>query len=140
MPNPYSADLRERVLRACRREDGTHRQIARRFQVSESTVYGWQKVERDEGRRAAKPPAGGPAALIDEEGDRVLRALVAEDDDATLAEYAQVFAAKTGKGVSVPVMCQALKRLNLRRKKRRCGPVSVSVRMLPPNGTPGRKR
>lgn len=137
MPESYSADLRERVLRACRRDDGTRRQIARRFQVSESTVYGWQRVDRDEGRRAAKPATGGPAALIDDEGDRGLRALVAEDDDATLAEYAQAFAAKTGKVVSVPVLCQALKRLNLRRKKRRCGP--VSVRMSPATGTLGRK-
>lgn len=121
MPDPYSADLRERVLRACRREDGTRQQIARRFQVSESTVYGWQKVEREEGRRAAKPPAGGPVALIDEEGERVLRDLVAHDTDATLAEYAQGFAATTGKMVSVPVVCRALKRMNLRRKKDTAG-------------------
>jgi transposase len=138
MPDAYSADLRKRVLRACRREDGTRQQIARRFQVSESTVYGWQKVERDDGRREAKPPAGGPAALIDDAGERVLRALVATDTDATLAEYAQAFAAKTGKVVSVPVVCRALKRMNLRRKKRHCGPVNVSGRMSPPNGTPGR--
>lgn len=43
---------------------------------------------------------------------------VAAHTDATLAEYAQAFAAATGKTVSVPVVCRALQRLNLRRKKK----------------------
>ena len=139
MPEAYSMDLRERVLRACRRHDGSRHAIARRFQVGESTLYEWQRAEREDGRRAAKPHRGGPAPIVDLEGEQVLRALVAEDTDATLAEYARGFAERTGKTISTPVVCQALKRLNLRRKKRRSGPASGIGRTLPRNAKNGRK-
>jgi transposase len=124
MPRPYSADLRLRVLRACAREEGTRQQIARRFRVSESTVYGWLRQAREEERRHPKPHAGGRARVIDAEGDAVLQALVTEDSDATLAEYAAAFQARTGRVVLPPMVCKALKRLSLPRKKRRSGPAS----------------
>ena len=136
MPRPYSADLRLRVLRACAREEGTRQQIARRFRVSESTVYGWLRQARDEDRRRAKPHAGGRERVIDAAGDAVLRALVAEDNDATLAEYAAAFQARTGHRVSPSMVCKALKRLGLPRKKRRCGPASRAGRMWPRSGPP----
>jgi transposase len=129
MPNPYSADLRERVLGACRRGEGSRRHIAQRFQVSESTLYEWRRLEREEGRCVAKPHAGGLRGIVDEGGEGVLRTLVAADTDGTLAEYAKAFTQETGKAISVPVVCQALKRMNLRRKKRHCGPASEIARM-----------
>jgi transposase len=136
MPRPYSADLRLRVLRACAREEGTRPQIARRFRVSESTVYGWLRQARDEDRRRAKPHAGGRERVIDAAGDAVLRALVAEDNDATLAEYAAAFQARTGHRVSPSMVCKALKRLGLPRKKRRCGPASRAGLMWSRSGPP----
>jgi transposase len=136
MPRPYSADLRLRVLRACAREEGTRQQIARRFRVSESTVYGWLRQARDEDRRRAKPHAGGRERVIDAAGDAVLRALVAEDNDATLAEYAAAFQARTGHRVSPSMVCKALKRLGLPRKKRRCGPASRAGLMWSRSGPP----
>ena len=125
MPRPFSADLRRRVLRAGARGDGTRRQIARRFRVSESTVYGWLRQERDEDRREARPHAGGPARVIDAAGEDVLRALVGEDNHATLAEYAAAFAARGGRTVSAPMVCKALKRLGLGRKKTRTAKSAV---------------
>ena len=150
MPRPYSADLRLRVLRACAREEGTRQQIARRFRVSESTVYGWLRQAREEDRRRAKPHAGGRERVIDAAGDAVLRALVAEDNDArvpspaepglgwdaTLAEYAAAFQARTGHRVSPSMVCKALKRLGLPRKKRRCGPASRAGLMWSRSGPP----
>jgi transposase len=38
MPQPYSADLRERVLVACERGDLSQVEIARRFQVCPATA------------------------------------------------------------------------------------------------------
>ena len=58
MPQPYSADLRRAALRACARDDGTRRRIARRYGVGESTLYGWLRQEREEGRRRPRPHAG----------------------------------------------------------------------------------
>jgi transposase len=59
MSQPYSADLRERVLVACERGDLPQVEIARRFQVCPATVSNWRRQERDEGRRAPKPHSGG---------------------------------------------------------------------------------
>jgi transposase len=136
MPQPYSADLRRAALRACARDDGTRRRIARRYGVAESTLYGWLRQERGEGRRRPKPHAGGRPRVIDAEGEAALRGLVAADDDATLAEYAAAFATRTGRKVSVPMVCKALKRLGLGRKKRRPGPPSRTGRTWPRSAPP----
>src|SRR5215211_2645102 len=124
MPRPYSTDLRRRVLRACARGECSRGQTARRFRVGESTVYDWLRLERAEDRRRAKPHAGGRPRVIDSEGEAVLKELVAADNDATLAEYAAAFTARAGRAVSGPMVCKALKRLGLVRKKRPCGPAS----------------
>jgi transposase len=136
MPRPYSADLRVRALRACAREDGTRARIARRFGVAQSTLDGWLRQERAEGRRRPKPHAGGRRRLLDEGGERVLRELVEADRDATPAEYAAAFAARTGRELTGPQVCVALGRLGLRRKKRRCGPTSATARTSPPSARP----
>ena len=140
MPRPYSADLRARALRACDRAEGSRAAIARRFEVAEATLYGWRKQEREEGRRAAKPPAGGPAPVIDGAGLEVVRALVEEDGDATLVEYVERYAARTERRVSVALMCRTLRRLGLTRKKRRSGPRSGRGPTSPPSGPPMRSR
>ena len=136
MPRPYSADLRGCALRACARGDGPRRRIARRFGVAESTLYGWLKQEREEDRRRAKPHAGGRSRVIDAGGEAVLRDLVAADNDATLAEYAAAFTARAGRAVSGPMVCKALKRLRLARKKRPCGPASGTARTWPRSAPP----
>src|SRR5512147_2001543 len=78
MPRPYSADLRERVLRAWERGEGTPAGVARRFGVCVATVYNWLRDAREEGRRMAKPHAGGSAPLLDAAALQVLRQLVTE--------------------------------------------------------------
>ena len=136
MPRPYSADLRRAALRACARDDGTRRRVARRYGIAESTLYGWLRQERDEDRRGPKPHAGGRPRAIDAEGEAALRELVAANNDATLAEYAVAFEARTGREVSPPMVCTALQRLGLGRKKRRSGPPSGTGRTWPRSAPP----
>lgn len=73
-------------------------------------------------------------SILDEDAAAVLRSRVAEKNDATLAEYAQAFTAKTGEEISDSSICRALQRHGLVVKKRPCGRVSNGGRMLPPNG------
>ena len=122
MPRPYSVDLRERVLLACEEAGGDYTETARRFRVGVSTLRLWRQQARDEGRRTPLPMGRGPAPL----GGRLeaLGALVAERNDATLAEYADLLAAHTGERRSPPVICRALKQLGWVRKQRRSGPAS----------------
>ena len=117
MARPYSADLRNRVLLAHEHGEGGATALARRFRIGLSTLYRWLGDLRDEGRRAARPMGHGRAPLGGAED--VLRALVAEQNDATLAEYAERFAARTGRRRSPSAICRALRRLDLPRKKSR---------------------
>jgi transposase len=117
MARAYSADLRERVLLACERGGLSGAKIAALFQVAESTVYRWLQAWRAEGRREARPHAGGPAPRLDAAALEKLAAIVAEANDLSLAEYATKMAAHTGVTASGPTVCRALKKLGLPRKK-----------------------
>src|SRR5918997_3528603 len=137
MPRAYSPDLRERVLAACEAGEGSQAEIARRFRVGERTLQRWLQAARGEGRRGPKVPArsrglvGGAVAA--------LARLVDEQNDATLAEYAERLAARTGVRRSLAAICRALKALGLARKKRRSGLLSRGARPWPRharNGAP----
>jgi transposase len=142
MPRPYSGDLRERVLLAHEllaheHGEGGATALARRFRVGISTLYRWLG-EAHEGRRVARPMGRGRPPLGG--ADDVLRALVAEQNDATLAEYAERFAARTGRRRSLSAICRGLQRLGLPRKKRPFMPPSRRGRMSRRpgrSGTPG---
>jgi len=83
---PYSMDLRERVIAACDFRDGTRRQIARRFGVSESWVRKLLRRRRETGSIAPRPQnAGRKRALTDRQLAR-LRRLVERRPAATLRE------------------------------------------------------
>jgi transposase len=127
MPRPYSGDLRERVLLACEQDEGSRAAIARRFRVGESTIYTWLQVARIEGRRAAKPHAGGPPPKLDAAGLATLKDLVLEQNDATLTEYGEQLLGRTGCQLGTASLCRALQKLNLVRKKRLCVPASRTV-------------
>jgi transposase len=64
MGRPYSVDLRERVVAAFRGGLG-RAEVAASFQVSESSVQRWARLERQSGSVAAKPMGGKrPLALL----------------------------------------------------------------------------
>lgn len=136
MARPYSTDLRERALRACERGRLTRARIAALFGVGETTLYRWQQQARQEGRRRAKPHAGGPVPRLDGKALDTLRALVAEANALTLAAYADRLVERAGMRVSVPSLCQTLKRLGLVRKKP-SGPKSRTGPASPRSGRPG---
>ncbi len=118
MERPYSTDLRERVLRACEVGEESQGAIARRFEISESAVGSWVRQLRQDGRREPKPHGRGFASILDENDAAVLRSLVAAKNDATLAEYAQAFTARTGEEISPASICRALQRHGLVVNKR----------------------
>ena len=134
MPRPCSTDLRERALAAYEAGEGSQALVARRYRVGERTLSGWLKAAR-EGRRSPKPRARGPAPLGG--AGAVLAELVTEQNDATLAEYAERLAERAGVRRSLAAVCRALKGLGLARKKRRSGPPSGTGMMSPRRGRLG---
>jgi transposase len=116
MARPYSVDLRERVLQAHETGEGSQRVLAARFAVSVGTVCGWLGIARREGRRGPRAPGGGRRPLGGAD-PQVLAGLVAEQNDATLAQYGTRLAERTGVRLSEAAICRALTRLGLSRKK-----------------------
>ena len=135
MPRPYSTDLRERALAAYEAGDGSQGEIARRYRVGERTLSGWLRTVREEGRRGPKPCGGGRAPVGG--AGEMLAGPVAERNDATLAEYADRLAERTGVRRSLAAVCRALKALGLVRKKRRSRLPSRSARTSPNGGRRG---
>jgi transposase len=139
MARAYAADLRDRVLRACERGGLSRARVAALFGVGESTPYRWRQTWRTEGRREAKPHAGGPAPRLDATALEALEALVAEGNGRTLAEYAASLSERAGVAASGPTVCRALKKLGLTRKKGaargRAGPAGAG---RGPDGVAGR--
>jgi transposase len=135
MPRAYSVDLRERVLVAYEGGEGSQAALAQRYRLGERTLSSWLKAARAAGRRGPKPRARGRAPVGG--AGPVLAELVAEQNDATLAEYAGRLAARTGVRRRLAAICRALKGLGLARKKRRSGPPSRTGRMSPRRGRRG---
>jgi transposase len=115
MPAPYSTDLRQRVLAACAAHEASRAEVARRYRIGASTLYRWLQAEREEGRTAAKPHAGGPVSQFDA---ALLRQLYGEQPDATLGEVATRYEAQTHVPISVSSIERFVQVLDLRRKKK----------------------
>src|SRR5687768_5380012 len=135
MPRACSTDLRERVLAAYEAGEGSQAEMARRFRLSEHTVSRWLRAARMDGRREPTAPGHRRALLGGRAAD--LADLVAEQNDATLAEYAERLTARTGIRRSLAAVCRALKAMGLVRKKRRFERPSRTGRMWLRHGRRG---
>lgn len=115
---PYSSDLCEKIIQAYQLGDSSLRDIAKRFLVSLNFVWLlWQRYLTT-GSVEPKPHAGGRVSVMTEERLSILRALVEEQNDATLKELQENFREKTGIMVSTGTISTALKKLKLPRKKK----------------------
>jgi transposase len=83
MPNPYSTELRERVI--ARVESGaSRREAADHFEISASASVKWLQRWRDTGSAMAKSRGGSTSRL--EKHAKWLLALIAKQPDLTLDE------------------------------------------------------
>lgn len=111
----YSMDLRSRVVRAYQKQEGSHSDLALRFQVSERWVRGLLRQSRENGDIGPLPHGGGRQRIIGAAMEPVLLAALHETPDASLEELRDTC------GVKGSRMCiaRALERLNITRKKSR---------------------
>ncbi len=117
MKQQYSVDLRERLLTA--QDAGlSAAEIARTFGISPRSLRRWRQWVRDRGDVATQPRSGRPRA-IPADREAALRAQVAAQADATLAEHCTRWEADHGVRVSTATMSRLLSRLGLSLKKRR---------------------
>ena len=83
MPNPYSAEMRERVI-ARVEGGGSRREAAEHFEISPSAAVKWLQRWRDAGSSTAMPRGGSTSPL--EKHAIWLLALIARQPDLTLDE------------------------------------------------------
>jgi transposase len=124
---PYSTDLRERVVQSVESGECTIPQAARRFRVSEPSIERWLARKRATGSCAPLPHAGGVARKLAPAG-KVIRAAVKARPDATLSELCEAVARDTDLAASPSMMCRELVRLQLPLKKSRFTPASGTRR------------
>jgi transposase len=112
--NPYSIDLRERVIESYERGRCTQTEVAEQFDVSTSSVEKWLRKWREEGTFTSAPHRGGRRATFSGGDLEKLAKLVKDDPDATLEELLH----KSGIKASIMSVFRALERLGITRKKR----------------------
>ena len=118
MAKAYSLDLRERVFGAWQRGEGSQREVAARFGVSERFVRGLAHRQRESGGVAAKAHGGGQRPLTTPAVLASLTGLVAANNDHTIAEHRASLVA-AGFVLSTATVGRLLLRLRQTRKKRR---------------------
>jgi transposase len=115
MRRPISVDLRERIVEAYERKEGTREEVAKRFKVSLGMV---KKLLQQKNRTGDLRPryrfCGRKARLMPEHG-AALKALVAREPDVTLVEMKE----RLRLGCTVAAIHQVLAKLGLTYKKRR---------------------
>ncbi len=110
----YSIDLRERVLAAVDRGEGTQEQIAERFTVSSRWIRKLIARRAQTGEIGPKPNPGGREPLIRGEAAQALRDAIAKDPDATLEELREAI----GFGGCAVTVWRAIERLKITRKRK----------------------
>lgn len=113
----YSTDLRERVVRAYEKGDGSIRQLARRYEVSKNTVQAWLDRKRSTGSVTPLPATGGKVSQLIGFEER-LEAMVQSHPDYTLAQYCETWLEHQGVAVAESTMCRWLQQRALTLKKK----------------------
>jgi transposase len=111
---PYSIDLRERLVAAVDRGEGSLRHVAQLFSVSLSCLVRLLHRRRVTGSVQPAPHGGGRSRALDDAACQRLQTLVREQPDATLDELRQ----RLGLACSRMALWRALRRLRISRKKK----------------------
>ena len=138
--NPYSNDLRRRIVETYESGEHTLAEVADLFQVSLATVKNFLRRKRETGSSDALPHAGGRKPTLSEKAQQFLRDAVEQDNALTLDELRKRLKSKHKQTVSRPTLCRLLQTLGLPRKKSRSTLANVTARASSkPAPTTGKK-
>lgn len=119
---PYAVDLREKVVNTYYSGNISVRKLAVSFGVGKAFVQKMLKQYKEEGHVNHGKQGTRTKAVLADSSD-LLIALVKQYPDATLSEYCEYWLESHKQVVSESMMCRALQKLNLSRKKKRLGAV-----------------
>jgi transposase len=115
---PCSLDIRDNILRAYDEHRGLPRALAALFGVSRAFGEKLAQRRRSTSQIAPRPPAGGRKPSCDPGALAVVRQVLPEHTDATLAERCARLGPRRGLWVSASTMSSLLTRLGLPRQTR----------------------
>ena len=113
----YSVDLRQKIIDAHNQQEGSQRQLAKRFRVSLTFIENLLKRYRTDGTVEPRAHGGGQVAKLSPEQETGLASLVEEDNDAILVELCNRLEQRVGVRVSRATMGRIVQKLKLTRKK-----------------------
>jgi transposase len=113
----YSLDLRQKVVAAYQRGEGTIDEIASLFSVGPTFVKKMLRLNRQGGDLSPLPHGGGHTPKLSDKHLHMIRAEIARNNDVTAEELRELLRNRSGVEVSQPTISRTLARLNLRRKK-----------------------
>ena len=114
---PYSLDLRQKIIETYVEGKTSQRQIAKQFRVSDSFVRKLTKQYREAATIHPKTRIEQTPTKLNADQLTTLKKLVEENNDATLAELRDLLEQEVGVWVSVTTMFRMLQKLNLTLKK-----------------------
>lgn len=113
----YSIDLRSKIVDAYERGNTSIRKVAVQFGVAKSYVQKLLQQKKTQGHLEPKKQGGAIKGKLDDYSSE-LAFIVQSYPDATLSEYCEYFGEKYDIWVCASVMCSALQKQKLTRKKR----------------------
>ena len=113
----YSVDLRQKIIDAHNQQEGSQRQLAKRFRVSLTFIENLLKRYRTDGTVEPRAHGGGRSAKLNLEQEAVLATLVEEDNDAILVELCDRLEQRVNVRISRATMGRIVQKLKLTRKK-----------------------
>ena len=130
-----SLDLRQRIVSAYDRGEGTRDEVARRFNVSLGMVKKLLQQRRKTGNLKPRHHLAGRKKLIVAEHRMAMRKLLKNKPDMTLAELREALQLKC----TLPAIHYVLADMGLTYKKRRSAPPSKTGRMFAKPGEAGKR-
>lgn len=116
MPAALPIELRERIVAAYERGEGTYAQIAQRFRVGVASVNRYLKRSR-RGELSPSAHGGGRVALIGPNDAQTLARLASSAPDTSAQDLTDKWKRQRGVQVSVSAMKRAMHRFGLTYKK-----------------------
>jgi transposase len=115
---PYPKELRERVVAAYERKDGTYETLAALFSIGPATVDRWLARYRRTGSVEASP-MGGPRRerKVDKEGEKFIADTLSEVPDSSMDELVEAYRDEFGTDMHRSTMARSVGRMGYTRKR-----------------------
>lgn len=112
-----SVDLRQRVVNAYLRGDGSYDELAARFEIGRASLNRWLRRFKETGSVEPNAHAGGREPRVGDHELSALRAFVAEQPDRTVQEITLAWSRQKNVSIGRSSMLRALHRAGLSFKK-----------------------